>query len=687
MSALGLLVWCQATSGELPPESVPAPRPEAAQPFPPPAAELRENAALPPSIPASIRVRAAFVWRSQSGLPATTLTAEVDGERIGTVEGAEIEFSCSAAATSVRFAVRGFRDVVALLPIAGAERVDLGLLACDPDAAVVFAPPPHDALRVAVRLPDGVVWTSGAATAPDPVELAVPSGHRLTLSPTWLRADGALPCVAHSVALAPGERRRFELPFADTGALRLAGLSAELSERLQVLLSSAAAPDPSVMVAAVADADGLVRWCGPAGLWRASLSVTAGEPVPLVLASGAADLPVPGDLVEVLPAEPVVGLMLAPRGEEEFQLEMAERTSGAARCHVLPRAVATAMLPLAIATTAGRFEGWDAAVPADLWTIDPRRLVPHGVVRARAGPAAARVLQLLARPVGPGRPRPFARDGEQFSASLPAGDWQAIWRLRGGVVGDGPTPFTVVAGRSCEIIVAAPELQRWAVALRSAAAELPDTTGMHLRLGEVQAPAGAEASVFAIDLVQPPRVGDPAVLFSPVLQCEFAATVVAVDASSRRCELASEITAAVWTRIVGRPIGGGRVAIGARGVATARLPAAVQVPIARGGVWSGVVREQLEGLEQVTGWLQVAAGVDAVGEGRGRWVDVEFAVPFARATLAVRSGGGDEVRLGTVSTGAGQRVFLAEGTQELIVDLTPGGRRVVPCRGSVLVIR
>jgi len=214
-----------------------------------------------------------------------------------------------------------------------------------------------------------------------------------------------------------------------------------------------------------------------------------------------------------------------------------------------------------------------------------------------------------------------------------------------------------------------------------------------LQLSGISAIGGTLDGVVPIDLVAPPRVGDRGYVFAS--NATFEATVTGVDASQRRAEVSSTLTDAIWTHLAVPPPAGSKTRITMQQagkpilVAWAMHGSQATVPILPGQSRDGCVVDTIDDQVQLVRWFRVHAGRHELAlSAQGRWTTLAIERPFVRAAVsAAGPGTGEPMTIRNLEGPGPHRLFVADGTRELHVDLTPGGRRTFDATLPAFVVR
>lgn len=550
------------------------------------------------------RARAAFVPRGTAAAAwrGTTITAFAAGRQLRKREGRVLEFELPGGVHSVRFAARGYGDVVREVPALATDSVDeldFGEVVLEPDATLV--------IHIAPPLPDGVTGmrcriegAQGAITtvAGDGAELAlaVPSGEMLCARVT-LQGEAAIELAPRSCFVANGERHVLEFVVADVVTLQLTGIAHDLLPRLQVAITPAAnsADQPPLLVRP--DAEGRVRCALPAPRCRASVATTT-RAVDLVAAEGRFDLvhaPAPQALA---PAEPLLAIVAVARGAAVPSELLGFPAQAAQVWHVLPQADAPrATLRLRTAEHGlCEFAITELRRSGDVWTADLDRAERFGalVVQVRPAPQPAALLDLVAEPFAGGEAIVLTRDGYTCRADLRGGDYRLRWQIRGGAGPIAAEFVTVRAGETVQRALDALPLTRWTAACQTNGAGTAEPH-VFLELDGVRSLGAAQGGVFTIDLATPPTVGTRGAIVLPALGARFPAQVTAVDLGSQRVTLDSAFATAHWVTVSPTARFGGELRIAlfdaASGTWGTELTPPLRVPLAAGERRRGCVVE------------------------------------------------------------------------------------------------
>lgn len=477
--------------------------------------------------------------------------------------------------------------------------------------------------------------------------------------------------------------------------LRVAGPSPRLRVALELELAERRAPaDRAAVGRWPLPAQGPLALQLPQGEWQAALRLADGV-VPLRTRAGAFWFATGGDAIELLPAEPLVGVVIGEPGAESavaLGLDAHAPRVGERTVH------ATTAARLGEAT---RLRGHSAALGP--FALDPARLRDDGDLRrlasadleplrtlsVRLAPAATTTgLELLAEPLAAaGEAIALEPRGERLAADLPAGAFRLRWRIRGG---DGPVAserVEVPAGAPVDLTLAPPQLRRWRV--RLCEGENARSAVLFARLHGAQALGGQRDGLFAFELAEPLRLGEAAELWFPATGTRCTGNLTGVDAGAGYAELTSVATEARWCRVRSEPLAGGRQTLRlavARGEPPPPLPRDAVVPVLPRGERTGAVAETIDGREQLVAWFVLRGDEPEVAvTPRGRWATLHLLRPVVRARWSAVGPGAATVPGGVCEGDGDHPLWLAEGTAALVLDLEPGGRVELPADGDLVV--
>lgn len=103
----------------------------------------------------------------------------------------------------------------------------------------------------------------------------------------------------------------------------------------------------------------------------------------------------------------------------------------------------------------------------------------------------------------------------------------------------------------------------------------------------------------------------------------------------------------------------------------------------------GCLLEQIDGQRQVTNWFTIHHGTrEVVLEPRGHWATVRLERQVAKATILVEGWPDmDPIEVGRFTEPGERRVFIADGTRSIHVDLIPKARVTFPPNQTEMVVR
>ncbi|MCB9877990.1 MAG: hypothetical protein H6835_10355 [Planctomycetes bacterium] len=281
-----------------------------------------------------------------------------------------------------------------------------------------------------------------------------------------------------------------------------------------------------------------------------------------------------------------------------------------------------------------------------------------------------------------------------FELRLAPGDYHLAWRCSGA---PGPVIATLVRlapGEVRLLYATPPTLQPWTVLLR----DLP-TLGIAGQsatacVGEGWA-LGCQADGVVPFLMQSsPSTETAASLRALLLKVAFPARISAIDGASRTFEVCHGLTAADIVHVSSRGLGDGERRIELRSELAdmpmpAQLPAGFDLPMVPGSERRGCLIEKVDGVDQVTAWFSARHGAhELLVEPRGHWATVRIGLADAQATVSIDGDSGMDPIAVAWSHGPGElRVFVADGTTAVHVDMQPGGRFTFAPAATEMVAR
>lgn len=723
LAGILLVGWVGRSSGWAPPTPAASPAAPAAEapavstaPVAPPLrVELGNAAAAQPTarmlpVRVALRVRPAGpapiegLWRSRN----VEVRLFADGQRAASTNKDVHELALPPGTQTVRFEATGYRPVEREAPPPVDGIFDLGDVVFEPDAAlrvriagapiectVLFTAGPRDRepyAQAAARLLAGS--TEVTLPVPSAVDLQVTARARPEPSANaWFTAE------PQAVRLHSGETATVDLqPAAGVRVVvRVRGPSAPLLQRLSVLLETEppglARPNRELPQSPL-DASGRATFVVPPARGRAGLLVDHRRQ-DLVAVDGSGLLVdfAEGAVLDVEPIAPIAGLCVRERGEpvaSELSLHSAfeggKPGARAEQCHLLLRSALQEAPQLWFWT---EHSGVLIATPADLqWTGDVAWLdAERGAAMAKLTvlaeiPREQRSLRVLAQPDLGGKVVRIGGNEAPFSSLLPAGGYRLRWSCS-----EGPGPeighVDLVPGADVELRATPPALQEWRVQLPAAQLFFHRTLPPSLRIGGHWAVGAADAfGSLLFQLPEPPRPGMPAAIYMHMQKVMLPARIVSIDASQKTFVVEHDYTAADVAHLESRGFGDGNRSIRlCSEMPDNRLALDLgdhtDLLLAPGSERRGcLIEEVCDGTRQVTCWFAVRHGTQQLLlEPRGHWATVKLTAGVRARILVDGDPGMDPIQVGELLQPGERRVFVADGTRAVHVDLQPGGRR------------
>lgn len=744
--AVGILLGGAAVVGLSPDAQVPAPRPARAStssstsPVAASAAAVdrveltveqdaarEEQAAPAPGGPtlvvkARFRVRPAGAEAEGDFFRGVAVAVAADG---GPATDADQEgrLRLSVAARRARFVAAGYRDIERDVPPPQAGCADFGDVVFEPDAAVrlrLSGAPATGTVRFALgRFPTApyaqasVALTAGAAE----VVLPAPSEDDLTVVAAAEPAGADSPWFGvepQQVRLRSGQTATVELRLCPGVPVTVAmhGLSALLLPHLDL---SICREDGNGRFPLDVDSprcrlarDGKCRFLVPAGRCELMLLVEGRhQALRAVDGSGLVQTLAAGATLDVEPIEPLVGVVVRERGKAvpsglSLRGPIGEPRQAPALddCHV--------MLAGQLAA-APRLWFWSAGFGSRSCAQDDlQREADVAFVDAERGGGQARLtvlaeipaeyysaLGVVAEPQGGGDALRIGNNRPPFTALLPSGALRLRWLCNGspGAVID--ENLTLAPGEHRELRATVPVLQPWTGRVAD-----PAVLGRHGALMAVlvdgQWSLGGACADGTLPFVLPetPRADMPAELYLHMLKLRLPARITSIDFGGRTFVVEHGLTAADIAHVESRGLGSGERSV--------RLCSAIpdtrfagdlgpgpEVPMLPGSERSGCLLEKIDGRRQVTCWFTLHHGVQQLLiEPRGHWATVRLLPQGIRARVLVEGFHGmDPLQVGELSHPGERRIFVADGTTAVHVDLEPGRRQSFAPELEELVVR
>lgn len=494
--------------------------------------------------------------------------------------------------------------------------------------------------------------------------------------------------------LDPGQRYRIDLHAAGTVTLlRIDGPSHSLAPHLRVELMDRGLED-LIPFELPLGADATVA-CFLRGTTMARVILTSTrrrsrpDAVALITATGATAFePLPA--VDLSPIEAVLGLAWRSRdravpaalsldGEvplgEAVACTVSRRSHGDAATAIVARTATGELHRIAVETLDRR---------GDLWQLDQASGRQLGELEVSYGEAAFSATPCPLAVVSSSGATTIPLD-RRNKAILEPGTWRLVWAPHDAPLEDAAPAIRIEAGKWTRVVVSPRSLERWRIRLIDAPEML-----LALHLGELHS-LGMQGDRFLIDLGRPPRLDEAVRLDAWPQKSSFAGRITAVDSATREAEVTSDAARATPTHISYAPLESGRTRIrlvpgygqplGGRlhGNTVLMLP---------GERRHGAVIETIDDTPQLTRWFEVVAGTsDLQLAARGRWATVTLDNEFTTAQVVLEGPTGAPVDLRLPIPNGSQRLYVADGTTAVHVDVSPGGRQSFDPRLAEFVVR
>jgi hypothetical protein len=330
----------------------------------------------------------------------------------------------------------------------------------------------------------------------------------------------------------------------------------------------------------------------------------------------------------------------------------------------------------------------------DIASVDVARTVAEArlTVRADVPSEYSYALGVGAEPLDGGTVVRIGHSTSPFDAVLPAGSWRLRW-----LCGAAPGPvieehIELTPGEHRTVDAAVPVLQRWECRIVDLDQLPPLARFAQPRIDGIY-PLGAGGTV-TIFLPDAPSPDTRAVIYMHMLKLTVPARVTAVDASNHTFALQHGLGADDRVQLHSRGLGAQNRQIWLASVTEeSRIPAWLgadaDVLLVPGSERNGCVVERMDQFNQVTCWFSVRHGTREMRlEPQGHQATVRLERPCTRATIRVEGWPGmDPIAVGEVLEPGERRIFVADGTRAVLLDLVPKDRLRFPPEQTEMVVR
>lgn len=731
----GALVWPTPTALVPTPHEVPAvprPQPAAATPAAVERIDVPCSDAAAPAAPAPVfagptwTVQARFLVRPGGSLPhdgffrGVPVSVAAD-DAPAAARDPEGTLRLPFGARRATFLAAGYRAVEREVPPPQAGCVDFGDVVFVPDASVrvrLLGAPADAAVVFALgRFPD-VPYEQAAAVVRDGIAEAVlpaPSQDDLLVTASAQPTERGTPWFAvepQRVRLQTGEAASVELRAGAGVSVTVAvhGIAPLLAPQLQVALrlqdGNGTIPPHAERPSMRLDADGRARFLVPRGRCQLQVWWRFGKPMELraIDGSGLVQELADGAVLDVEPTEPLVGVVVCERGEPVPSLLSSGRpVNGSAAdphlasCHAMTAAAFAAAPKLwywtqgcgsrGIAPEAVRREAGIVWIDAERGGAEARLTVEVDIPEA-----SQNALSLVAEPLQGGEPVRFPPRAP-FAVVLAAGDYRVHWICNGTPGPEIEAKLTLAPGEQRQLRAVAPALQPWTARIvdRAPFGAQPCTATID---GQWALGASFDDRPLPFLLPMPPQPGMPTEIVLHWLKLRVPARVTSIDAGSRTFAIEHNLTAGDVVHVQSRGLGDGKRSFRLCSAMPetrfcSDLGDEIDVPMLPGSERSGCLCEVIDGRRQVTRWFTLQHGMrQQLIEPRGQWATVQLARQGVKATVLVEGVAGmDPFGAGQLACPGQLRVFVADGTVAVHVDLQPGGRQTFAPGLATMVVR
>lgn len=525
----------------------------------------------------------------------------------------------------------------------------------------------------------------------------------------------AAPASAHRAAAAPVAAPATATPPNPTGepltrvVVRLHGPSPRLCALLEVQLHRAETdphgPADRDVPAAVPDAEGVVRFVTAPGRRQFGLRAGAGWRRLRVVADGAAVVDLAdGAIFDVEPEEELAAIVAKIAGAPAPSLLALDAApdpfayrATLQSAHVLPRERLTAARELGVWTEAlgaVRISRPELRAGQDVFEVDlggGRRLAQL-CVHTDVPEGFRTQLAIVAEPANGGGAIRIGQGQPERSAVLEPGTYRLRWQIG---LGSGPVidgALGLLPGERRDVDARAPDVALWTgtlVGIEAIGRPWIASVDGHLASGFADG-----AGSLPIVLLEPPRSDCPVELTNQVTKSTLPARILGIDSATRTFRIEPCITGLAAVTLTTTGLGTGRRSMQlASQLPGTRFPAhheaSARLLLLPGAERHGGVCEDIDNSRQVVRWFTVHHGDgEVLLTPAGRWVPMRLVRPRTSARVRVVGFSDlDPIEVGALDQPGEHRVFVADGTEAILVDLQPGGLERFGPEVAEIVIR